>query len=144
MYFSFLKSGDFPDHTCTEMFLGGQRWVLSREVLPTGLCSRIHLGKEMCVHTREDPEISQIWAVNQANQNDWPRETWKKCPIKVIQAATRVPLSNSLWARPRVCPHLRYSFSPKKYFTCFTTSCLCRNSFLQSWKDQGPCRRPLV
>ena len=37
----------------------------------------------MLGHTWEDPEINQIWAVNQANQNDWPRETWKKYPIKV-------------------------------------------------------------
>ena len=26
---SFSKSGDFPDHTCTERLLGGQRGVMS-------------------------------------------------------------------------------------------------------------------
>ena len=32
----------------------------------------------MHAHTWEDPEIYLMWTVNQANQNDWPRETWKK------------------------------------------------------------------
>ena len=27
-----------------------------------------------CMHTWEDPEIYQIWTVNQANQNDWSKE----------------------------------------------------------------------
>ena len=53
------------------------------------LCGRIHLGEEMRVHKWEDPEIHQIWTVNQANQNNWPNETQKKCPIKVIQTTLR-------------------------------------------------------
>ena len=43
----------------------------------------------MPVHIWEDPEINQIGTVNQANQNDWPKDIWKKQPIKVIQTATR-------------------------------------------------------
>ena len=43
----------------------------------------------MHAHTWENPELYQIWTLNQANQNDWPKETQKKCPIKVIQTATR-------------------------------------------------------
>ena len=27
-------------------------------------------------------QASQIWTPNQASQNDWPGETWKKCPIE--------------------------------------------------------------
>ena len=38
---------------------------------------------------RKDPEVHQIWTVNQASQNNWPKETWKKCPIKATQTATR-------------------------------------------------------
>ena len=34
--------------------------------------------------------------MDQANQNDWPKENQKKCPIKVIQTATRGPLIDSL------------------------------------------------
>ena len=49
----------------------------------------------MNVHTWEDPEIYQIWTVNQANQNDWLKETQKKHPIKVIQTASRVRLRDS-------------------------------------------------
>ena len=62
----------------------------------------------MHMHTWEDPEIYQIRTLNQANQNDGPKETWKKCPIKVIQTATRVWLS--LWACLCIYPHLLYSF----------------------------------
>ena len=51
-----------------------------------------HLGQAICVHTKEGVEIYQICTVNQANKNDWPKETWKKCPIKVIQTAMRVKL----------------------------------------------------
>ena len=41
-------------------------------------------------HTWEDPEIYQLWTVKQANQNDCPKETWKKYLLKVIQTSTRV------------------------------------------------------
>ena len=44
----------------------------------------------MCILTWEEPEIYEIWTVNQENQKDWPKETWKKYPIKVIQTTTRV------------------------------------------------------
>ena len=30
---------------------------------------------------REDPEINQIQTQNQVKQDDWPKETRKKCPI---------------------------------------------------------------
>ena len=35
----------------------------------------------MRAHTWEDPEINKIWTQNQAKQDDWPKETRKKCPI---------------------------------------------------------------
>ena len=38
---------------------------------------------------QEDPEIHQIRTVNQANQNDWPKEIQKKCLIQVISIAMR-------------------------------------------------------
>ena len=43
----------------------------------------------------EDPELYQIWTVNQTNQSDCPKETQKKYPIKVIQTTLRAWLSNS-------------------------------------------------
>ena len=58
----------------------------------------------MCALTGEDPEIYQIWTLNQANQNDWPKRTWKKCPIKEIQTATRMQLSLSLSLSLSMCP----------------------------------------
>ena len=54
-----------------------------------------HLGQAIGVHTKEDVEIYQICTVNQSNKNDWPKETWKKCPIKVTQTAMRVQLRDS-------------------------------------------------
>ena len=50
----------------------------------------------MHAHTWENPEVYQIRTLKQANQNDWPKETWKKCPIKVLQTAMRARLSLSL------------------------------------------------
>ena len=42
-----------------------------------------------CTPTGEDPEINQIWTQDEAKQDDWPGETWKKCPMEVIQTTTR-------------------------------------------------------
>ena len=42
VYFLFSKSGDLPDHMCTETVLGGQRGVmLTNAGLPRGLRGRI-------------------------------------------------------------------------------------------------------
>ena len=68
---------------------------MSRDVLPIGLCGRIHLGQEMHMHTWEVPEVHQIWTVNQASQNDWPKETWRKYHIKITQTDTRAQLRDS-------------------------------------------------
>ena len=43
----------------------------------------------MHAYAWEGSEIYQIWTVNEANQSDWPKETQKKCPVKVIQTAMR-------------------------------------------------------
>ena len=69
---------------------------MSRDILTRCLSDRVHLGSEMCEHTWEDPEIYQIWIVNQADLNDWPKEIQKKCLIKVIQTAKMVQLSDCL------------------------------------------------
>ena len=69
---------------------------MSWDVSPICFCGRIHLGKEMHVPTWEDPEINHVRTVKQANHNDWPKETWKKYPIKIIQTTIRMLLSNSL------------------------------------------------
>ena len=67
----------------------------------------------MHAYSWDDPETYQIWTVNQANQNDRPKETQKKYPIKVIQTARgrnpdTFPLNVSL------CLYTRTElFSPK-------------------------------
>ena len=86
-----------------------KRWVTSRDALPRCLLSKLHLDWEMCVHTWEDPEVYQIWTLNQGNQNDWPKETQKKCPIKVVQTVRRAPLSDSLLESDRVSIHTLFS-----------------------------------
>ena len=62
---------------------------MSRDVLPTDLAVE-SIVAEMCEQTWEDPEIYQIRTVNQANQNDWTKETRKNCSIEVIHTTTRV------------------------------------------------------
>ena len=69
-------------------------------------------------HTWEDPERYKTWTVNQANQNDWPKETQKKWNSNFNEGTTQeVSLQISPWAYP----HMLYSFPLNKYFTCFIT-----------------------
>ena len=63
---------------------GGQKESDPKWCSAHRLFGGIHLGQETHVHTREDTEIHQIRTLNQANQNDWPKETQKKCPIQMI------------------------------------------------------------
>ena len=42
MYFSFWKSGDLPNHIYTERLLGGQRGVMSRDILSRHLFGKIY------------------------------------------------------------------------------------------------------
>ena len=72
--------------------------------------------------------------MNQANQNDWLKETQKKYPTKVILTATRAQFKNSPSesVHVRIYPHILYLFPLNKHFTCFTTFRFYGNSFLQS------------
>ena len=70
----------------------------------------------MSEYTWEDPEIHQVWAANQSNQNDWLNETQKKCPIKVIlQTTVRVRLSDSLPEFTRVSMHMYCILFPLQF-----------------------------
>ena len=91
----------------------------------------------MHVHTWEDPERYQTWAVNQANQNDWPKETRKKCPMRVIQTATRPGLGDSLWVCLCVYPYVLYSSPLNKYFTTSLLSIFVGIFFCKA-KRPGP------
>ena len=68
--------------------------------------------RDVGAHTWEDPEMYQIWTQNQTKQDDWSKETQKKCPIKMIQTTIRARLS--LWWLPflltQVCIHMDSSF----------------------------------
>ena len=120
--FLIVRSGDLPDYICTERLLGGQKWSDANwGSLPIGLFSGIHLGWQTPVHMWYDPEIDQIWILNQVNQNDWPKETWKKCLIKVLQATKREQLSNTESMYLSTHTVLFFISPPKKYFTCFIT-----------------------
>ena len=92
----------------------------------------------MHVRTWKDPEIDQIQTQNQANWNDWHsrksfKETWKQCPIKMIQTTTRVLLSLSL----PVCLSAHTGLFFLLTNTGFTTFHLCANSFLQSQRARA-------
>ena len=54
------------------------------------------ISAKTSAHIQENPEMHQIRPVNQANQNDPPKETRKKCPNLVSQTARRLRLSDSL------------------------------------------------
>ena len=89
------------------------------------------------MYTWKDPEIYQIGTMNQTSQNDWPKETWKKCPIKVSQTVMRMRFSNSL--------SLSLAVHPSQVLSFFL---LLINSLLVSllsifvrilfWKAKGP------
>ena len=57
------------ENLSTRKLLGGQKG--SDAKLSKSLFAGIYLGSEMYLHTWKDPEMYQIWALNQANQNDW-------------------------------------------------------------------------
>ena len=59
-----------------------------------------------------NPVGYRVHGILHTNQNNWPKETLKKCPIEVIQSTTRVWLS--LWARLYVDPQVPYSSPPNK------------------------------
>ena len=97
----------------------------------------------MCTHTWEDTEI---WTVNQANHSDWPKESWKKYPVKVIRTTTQAWLSNSgtlLLSLPMCLPACTVLFSLLILYLF--------HYFLSLWKFfsaklnyQGPCHWPVV
>ena len=77
----------------------------------------------MYLHTWKDPEMYQIWALKQANQNDWWKETQKNCPIKVIDL--KDPKAQ-LWVHPlsestHVYSHILYYFPNCVHMYCHFT-----------------------
>lgn len=100
-----------------------------RDALPIGLFHRIHLG----THGR-------IWDIpnidtDPGKSKRMAKRNWKKCPIKIIQIATKAQLRDCLSECVHVFIHTYGTlFLPNKYFTGFTTFSLCGNSFLQSWR----------
>ena len=76
-------------------------------------------------------------------KNDWPKETQKKCPIKVIQTVTRW-LRDSLWVYMYVYPHVLYSFFPLNKLYLFHYFLSLWEFFSAKLKGQGPCHWLLV
>ena len=62
----------------------GCHLIVSNVNLPIGFFARIHIGQEKHTHTWESTAIYQIQTQNQAKQDDWPKETQKKCPMRGI------------------------------------------------------------
>ena len=104
------RSGDFPDHTSAE-----NAPCRSKESYVKGCFTQTPFWEnpsclsDMCLH------MGRLWDVpNMANQNDWPKENQKKCPIKIIQTAMRDDSATqglSLWVFLYVYPHVGCSFS---------------------------------
>ena len=101
----------------------------------------------MHVHKWENSEIlHQIWTLNQANQNDWPKENWKNWPIKVIQIAVRVWFSLSL----SLSEPTRESLSTRSIFLFLLINTLLvsllfifMGIFFCRAEGPGPCHWPL-
>ena len=91
----------------------------------------------MCPHIWEGPESHQIWTANQANQNDWSKENWKKCPVKVIQTAARARPGDclSLSLPVRLSTHTVHFPPPNKYFTVSSLSIFVKILFCTT---EGP------
>ena len=85
----------------------------------------------------------QIRTQNHAKQDDWSKETRKKCPVSMIQTATRVQLSLS--EPTRVSTHTYCTlFPPNKHFTGFTTFRLYVEIHFFTADGPGPCHWSLV
>ena len=95
---------------------------------------------ERCMCTQGDqPEIYQVQTQNQANQNDWPKEAWKKCPEELIEITMRVWLwlwHSQSWRGVMlsdsacVSIHMNCTLFPSWYLLHYILS--CENSFMQS------------
>ena len=92
----------------------------------------------MCAQTWKDPEINQIRNQNQANQDNWPKETWKNCCIKVIQTTMREKVSLS----SPMCLSTCTFFPPNKHFFCITGFHLAEIYFYKADVPR-PCHWPL-
>ena len=96
----------------------------------------------MRTHTREDPEINQIWTQSQAKQGDWPEETQKKCPR--INSDSNYHEGATVSLSLHVCLSTRTIFPPNKHFTCFTTFHLFVGIYFYKADGPGPCLWPLA
>ena len=77
--------------------------------------------------------------MNEANQDDWPKENWKECPVKVIQTAARAQLRDCLSLGLPVClsAHTVHFPPPNKYFTVSSLS-ICVKSLFRTTEGPGP------
>ena len=77
-----------------------------------------------------------------AKQDDWLKETQKKCPLNVIQLprwcdSPSEPALESI--------HMYYTIvSSNKQFICFTTCCLYMEIRFYTADGPGPCLWPLT
>ena len=92
-----------------------------------------------CVCTQGESWDKPNMDSESTKQDNWPKETQKKCSIKVIQTTARAPLS------ARVSTHTYCTlFLPNKHFTCFTTFHLYVEIHFHTADTRGPCHWILV
>ena len=126
--FSFWKLEDLLGHTSAESLLGGQKGMMSRDALPIHLFVWIRDACANLGESRNTPKMDcepgkSKWLAK-GNPEEMSHKSNSNCHDGVTQ---------------RFCLSTRtvLFFSPGKYFTCFTTFCLCGNSFLQSWMTRA-------
>lgn len=115
-------------HTCTERLLGVKGVML---IKPIGF-GRIHLFllRDACTHMEGSWDIPDM-DCEPANQNNWPKENQEKCPIKVIQIATRVdsgtlPLSLPMCLSTHYCTLFPLNKHLLKLLSIFVEIIFCK------------------
>lgn len=96
------------------------------------------LAKNACTHMGGPRDIPNVHC-EAANQNDWPKEAWKKCPEELIEITMRVWLwlwHSQSWRGVMlsdsacVSIHMNCTLFPSWYLLHYILS--CENSFMQS------------
>ena len=132
-YFLFSESGDLPDHTYAEGSLEVKTSSAEGRATQRPLHTASSQLREACTHTGGSWDTPNV----DPGKSEWLAKvnSGKKWPIKVIQTDSRMWLRDSLFPSKLTCVSIHtycILFPQNKYFTHFTTFCLCGNSFVQN------------
>ena len=143
-YFSFPKSVDFPDHTCTERLTGDQRGRWCQGMLYAYICLIKSILAKRCFHTHgRIMTYTKYGLWSRKIKKFGQRKTGRNVPHKWFKLpwghdSGTLPLSLLVY----LSTHTVLFFLLINI--CFIISHLFRNSFLHSQKSHSPCHWRLV